>query len=98
MDRRLGADRLGGLRQYDGARFARSAEAADSLISDEEVTAWLRRRKVVNQFTVDRIAFGELDKWSFAEPTGNLVHDSGRFFAIQGLSVTSQFGPVTAWQ
>jgi oxidase EvaA len=98
MDRRLGPGRLGGLRQHDGARFARSAEATGSLISDEEVVAWLRRRKIVNQFAVDRIAFGELDKWSFAASTGDLVHDSGRFFAIQGLTVTSQFGPVHAWQ
>lgn len=98
VDRREGVDRLGGIRREDGRRFALSAATPESpLITDGQVLEWMAQRREVNQFAVERIAFAELDKWSFTADTGNLVHDSGRFFRIEGLQVRSQFGPVHEW-
>ncbi|WP_410676201.1 NDP-hexose 2,3-dehydratase family protein [Amycolatopsis sp. cmx-4-68] len=66
---------------------ARSA-AASAGESVAELRGWLHRRRKEIPFGVDRIPFAELDGWSFAPETGNLVHRSGRFFTVEGLHVS----------
>ncbi|UFQ18662.1 MULTISPECIES: NDP-hexose 2,3-dehydratase family protein [Streptomyces] len=65
-------------------RVARSAAALTGE-SAEEIRGWLHRRREEVRFSVDRVAFDDLDGWSFAPGTGNLVHRSGRFFTVEGL-------------
>ncbi|MFI7003368.1 NDP-hexose 2,3-dehydratase family protein [Nocardia sp. NPDC050175] len=67
-------------------RFIRSA------LTDSTSTApagwfeeWFAQRVDANDFEVDRIPFRSLTGWNFDEVTGNLRHDSGRFFSIEGL-------------
>ncbi|WP_331736931.1 NDP-hexose 2,3-dehydratase family protein [Streptomyces sp. NBC_00211] len=62
-----------------------------------EIHQWLRERARVNEFTTTPVPFAELDGWSFAADTGDLVHRSGGFFRIRGLHVTRASGPVTQW-
>ncbi|MDT9693691.1 NDP-hexose 2,3-dehydratase family protein [Streptomyces sp. P9(2023)] len=81
------------------ARLARSAAAPDgSWISTDDFADWLDGRRRAHHFKVERIPFAELDGWSFAEDTGNLVHRSGRFFSVEGLSVTVGEGPFRHWE
>ncbi|MFG2354813.1 NDP-hexose 2,3-dehydratase family protein [Streptomyces sp. NPDC048521] len=77
---------------------------ADSLITTqgavlrtEEFSGWLAGHRRAHAFRVDRIPFTELDRWSFHPDTGNLVHDSGRFFTVEGLHVTTEAGPHREW-
>ncbi|GAA5127345.1 NDP-hexose 2,3-dehydratase family protein [Haloechinothrix salitolerans] len=68
--------------------FAVSAATEDSpLMPNDQLDEWLVRRRQAYAFEVTRIPFAELSSWSFAPETGNLGHDSGRFFTIQGLHV-----------
>lgn len=84
--------------QGTAARIARSFAAAEgSWMRTEDVADWLRRRAAAHRFRVRRIPFDELDGWSFATGTGNLVHRSGRFFTVEGLRVTSSDGPYRDW-
>jgi dTDP-4-dehydro-6-deoxy-alpha-D-glucopyranose 2,3-dehydratase len=71
------------------ARLRRSAEATaeGADVRTGEVLRWLAGRAARHRFRVDRIPFADLDGWSFEHGTGNLVHDSGRFFTVEGLSV-----------
>ncbi|GAB3812932.1 NDP-hexose 2,3-dehydratase family protein [Micromonospora zhanjiangensis] len=92
------------LRQrVDGAlphRLRRSAAQTDEghMIRTADLLGWLADRARAHRFTVDRIAFDELDGWSFAPGTGNLVHHTGRFFSVEGLSVTLGEGTVPSWE
>ncbi|WP_097875880.1 NDP-hexose 2,3-dehydratase family protein [Streptomyces sp. ms184] len=80
-------------------RLARSAAAVDGAwIATADVADWLDGRRRAHRFSVERIGFAELDGWSFAEDTGNLVHRSGRFFSVEGLSVTMSEGPFRHWE
>lgn len=81
-------------------RLARSAEATAEGhgMRTADFPAWLAQRARAHRFTVDRIPFDELDGWSFAPETGNLGHHSGRFFTVEGLSVTVDEGAVRSWQ
>ncbi len=51
----------------------------------DEFDAWLAERAAAHDFTVDRIPFSGLRGWHFENDIGNLVHDSGRFFSVEGL-------------
>nr|UPI48958.1 NDP-hexose 2,3-dehydratase [Micromonospora sp.] len=58
-----------------------------------ETLEWLADRARANRCSVTRIPFAEMDAWSFQPGTGNLVHDSGRFFAVEGIRVDDDNGP-----
>src|SRR5262249_17485966 len=44
-----------------------------------------------------RIPFADMVGWRFAPGTGNLVHDSGKFFSVEGLELTTDFGWTNHW-
>ncbi|GAA3269322.1 MULTISPECIES: NDP-hexose 2,3-dehydratase family protein [Dactylosporangium] len=75
------------------ARFARSATERDTaVLSTAEFHRWWARRCEVDQFQVTPIPFAELDGWHFEAASGNLAHDSGRFFTIEGLRCQGDAG------
>ncbi|POX42894.1 NDP-hexose 2,3-dehydratase [Streptomyces sp. Ru73] len=82
------------------ARLARSAATGGTgcRMSLTDFTGWLTHRTTVNRFRVERIPFADMDAWSFHPETGNLVHDTGRFFSVEGLHVTVGEGPFPEWQ
>lgn len=79
-------------------RIARSALAADgAVMTTAEFDTWFADRVRAARQEVVPIPFAELRGWRFAGGTGNLVHDSGRFFSVEGLVVASDYGPVPTW-
>ena len=58
---------------------------------------WLLERQHAHRFHIEKIPFNRMDHWFFEPATGNLVHDSGKFFAIEGIRVETNFGPVPVW-
>ncbi|GHE98784.1 NDP-hexose 2,3-dehydratase [Streptomyces longispororuber] len=72
------------------ARFTASALAADSGVTpNKDFDAWFAEHRRANRFEVTRIPFGDLVGWRFRAEDGNLVHDSGGFFSVTGLQVTT---------
>lgn len=69
-------------------RFTLSActDAAPAT-SLEEFQQWWDERHRSTTFEVSEIPFDELRDWHFDPDTGNLAHDSGRFFTVEGLNV-----------
>lgn len=63
----------------------------------ERFDEWFDDRVRRHRFRIDPIAFGELRQWEFAPTTGNLVHASGKFFSIEGLSVETNWGSIRQW-
>ncbi|MGM1064042.1 NDP-hexose 2,3-dehydratase family protein [Saccharothrix sp. Mg75] len=75
------------------ARLLRSARRADSpLTPNAEVDAWLERQRAECAAVVHRVPFADVRGWRFAEDTGNLRHDSGKFFSVEGVKVTTDDG------
>ncbi|PRH80486.1 NDP-hexose 2,3-dehydratase [Streptomyces solincola] len=67
-----------------------------SAIADFHV--WYRNRCQAQQFRATKIPLEELDGWAADPDSGNLVHRSGRFFAVEGLDVSRSGREVAAWQ
>ncbi|MEU5633293.1 NDP-hexose 2,3-dehydratase family protein [Streptomyces rishiriensis] len=69
-------------------RIAVSARAVDSpVMPNARFDAWFAARRRRSGFQVTRIPFARLTGWGFDPRTGSLVHDSGRFFSVEGLRV-----------
>ncbi|MFA1549866.1 NDP-hexose 2,3-dehydratase family protein [Actinomadura chokoriensis] len=79
-------------------RLVRSALAVDGVLTPvDDFWPWYADRRDRLWQEVERIPFTGLGEWEFAPGTGNLVHDSGRFFSVEGLDVRLDRGPVRAW-
>jgi oxidase EvaA len=75
-------------------RMAASAFIADGpLMPGDRLPAWLERHRDAKRYRVTRIPFAELDGWRFDQATGDLVHQSGRFFAVEGLRARTDTQP-----
>ena len=65
--------------------------------STDEVVAWIERRNRDVEVRVEEVPFADLKGWHFDEETGNLVHDSGKFFSIVGIDVRTNAGYEQHW-
>lgn len=69
----------------------------DSVTENEKVLQWLERRNREVRVRIDRVPFRDLKGWRFDAGTGDLVHQSGRFFSVVGLNVYTNTGTVSRW-
>lgn len=72
-----------------------AASSGNAVMSTARFHDWWADRHQSGRFVVERIPFAELGAWSFQARTGNLAHDSGRFFTLEGLQVHE--GGVQTW-
>jgi dTDP-4-dehydro-6-deoxy-alpha-D-glucopyranose 2,3-dehydratase len=74
------------------AGFLASGRSAAGCFSDTDAARrWLLDRRNEQRCTVDRIPFADLRGWRFESGTGDLVHESGHFFRVQGIRARSDF-------
>ncbi len=79
-------------------RLALSALAVHGVaMTNAEFDRWFAERTAAQLHQVTPIPFAAMRKWSFAPGTGDLVHDTGRFFSVVGLDVEVDAGPVRSW-
>jgi oxidase EvaA len=83
----------------NGHLFLESALTAEGgVMSNTAVMAWFGERQQAHRFVIEPIPFSAMDKWGFAPDTGNLVHESGKFFSIEGIHVRTNFGGEKQWK
>jgi len=69
-------------------RFTASVLAGDGLpMPNARIGPWLAERRSACRYEVSTIPFDKLVGWRFQEGTGDLVHESGKFFSVVGLRV-----------
>ena len=72
--------------------FLASALAVEGRFSDVEAArGWLHERRGAQRCRVERIPFASLRGWGFEPGSDDLVHESGRFFRVQGVRVQCDF-------
>lgn len=64
----------------------------------QEVLQWLRDRNKAVQVHIEQISFSGMKNWLFDESSGNLRHESGKFFSIDGVRVRTNHGLRTEWE
>ncbi len=79
--------------------FIKSALSLDNPFNSlEEIKNWVALQNEKIKVNVTKIAFEELDQWSFSNENFNLRHQSGKFFSIDGIDVKTNWGLVSNWQ
>ncbi|MFE0019905.1 NDP-hexose 2,3-dehydratase family protein [Amycolatopsis sp. NPDC059021] len=63
-----------------------------------ETLAWLAEHRLRGHYDSAVIPLGEVANWQLAGDTGDLEHESGRFFRVEGLDVRTNQGPVDHWR
>lgn len=66
--------------------------------STDEVLAWIERRNREVDVNIEEVPFSRLRGWGFDPMTGNLCHESGKFFSIVGIDVYKNQDSVTRWR
>src|SRR4051794_31820491 len=59
--------------------------------------SWLNGCRRRSPFRVERVPLKAIEGWRFAPESGDLVHDSGRFFSVRGIHVKTDYGCVPEW-
>ncbi|MFC8086915.1 NDP-hexose 2,3-dehydratase family protein [Streptomyces sp. NPDC057340] len=79
--------------------LAGSAQLTDegTQLATADFAGWLAHRGREHASSVRRIDFTDLKGWHFLGQTGNLVHQSGRFFTVEGLRVRTSAGLFPEW-
>ena len=59
---------------------------------------WLGEKKRTYEVDIQEVGIKDLDKWRVDEATGNISHDSGKFFSIIGVKIEGAKGrEVMSW-
>jgi oxidase EvaA len=56
----------------------------------DDIRQWLKKRNESVQVDIELTDFSDLKGWRFNETSGDLEHESGKFFAIRGLDVETE--------
>ncbi|MEW6614408.1 MAG: NDP-hexose 2,3-dehydratase family protein [Thermodesulfobacteriota bacterium] len=90
-------DMVGNLNSKESG-FLRSALTIENRFqSMDEFMSWFNSRKTSHRFSVEQIPFNEFDNWYFESQSRNLVHNSGKFFKVEGIRVNTNFGHIKKW-
>lgn len=63
----------------------------------KEFISWFDGRRQTGHFSVSQIPFALMKQWYSEVKTQNLVHASGKFFKVEGIRVSTNFGSVKEW-
>jgi dTDP-4-dehydro-6-deoxy-alpha-D-glucopyranose 2,3-dehydratase len=83
---------------YQASFFFSSLTLENRFQKLDDFLIWFYRKKEVGSFSVKKIPFCKLDKWNFTDNDESLVHQSGKFFRIEGIKVQTNFGGVNEWE
>jgi oxidase EvaA len=66
--------------------------------TNEEFAAWLNEREAADEMTVQRVPLADIEGWRFTAGGRALVHESGKFFSIEGMDITRTGSNPLSWQ
>lgn len=78
--------------------FLRSALTdKNPFMTTSDCLKWLEDQRGKIHVQIEQIPFNKLRKWYFDKNTGNLRHESNRFFSIEGIHIRTNWGTVPEW-
>ncbi len=63
----------------------------------DTIVQWIKQQNEAIDVTITKVPFKNLDKWYFDEVNGNLKHETGKFFSIDGIRVNTTWGSTKQW-
>lgn len=79
--------------------FFKSALTKDSeTMPSAKVLHWINEKNNETKYNINQIPLDKLKLWNFDNISGNIIHESGSFFSIEGIEVTTNWGKIQSWQ
>ncbi|NLD50881.1 MAG: hypothetical protein GX660_27375 [Clostridiaceae bacterium] len=76
--------------------FLQSALTTENpLMPSARFHLWMREMNENVHVKIDRVPFSRMRAWYFNEDMGNLVHESGSFFSIEGIRIRTNWGKLS---
>ena len=75
-----------------------SARSTNGMLTEVELLKWVEYRFHSNKYSVRLKSLEALKEWSFESRTGNLAHESGKFFRVEGLEINIKANSNRQWQ
>lgn len=85
------------IQQTVGERTARPTRCRSDSAGAAAALTWLAERDAVERMSVRRAPLDRLHRWSSERGTGTIRHDTGRFFSVEGIRVTTAGRAVDRW-
>ena len=80
-------------------KFLKSALTEENpFISTESVLKWIKECNNEVEVNIERIKFSDLNQWCYDEDNGNICHETGKFFSIDGMRVKTDWGTIPTWE
>ncbi len=81
-----------------GNAFLQSALADQAaFMSLPQFLQWMEEKKQATCHRITPIAFADMKQWHFHPQTGNLEHQTGKFFSIEGVHIRTNWDTVKEW-
>lgn len=78
--------------------FFKSALAKDSeVLATNKILDWIHEKNINVNSNIRQIPLTSLKGWKFDSSSGNIHHESGKFFSIEGISIDTNWGNVSHW-
>ena len=60
---------------------------------------WLEKKRLSPDYAVEEKPISQLQNWQISDRSGllRIEHDSGKFYTVEGISVNTNFGPISTW-
>lgn len=79
-------------------QFLKSAFTTDSdVFPNDQFLEWIKEKNQEVEVSISEVPFEKLEKWNVEEFTGNIVHETGKFFSIEGIKIETNWGNVSSW-
>lgn len=79
--------------------FLKSALTLENpFMSSTQFLSWMKQMNENVHVNINKVAFKNLRNWHFDTKTHNLVHNSGKFFSIEGIRIKTNWGNVHEWE
>lgn len=75
--------------------FLASAFSLGSCITTEAILDWIKQKNDETRYELEQIPLSELADWEYQED--RIKHKSGKFYSIQGIRVSTNYGLVPQW-
>lgn len=66
--------------------------------SYQEIKDWIDERRSAIKVHIEQVDLNSLKNWKIDDTLGSLVHNSGKFFSVEGVSVHTDWGQVHSWE
>lgn len=84
---------------YKNLEFLKSSFSPEGQHNSiDDVLKWLKKRKLNVDLKIEKTLFSKLDKWAYDEKSGVIKHETGKFFTIDGIEVSTNWETKNLWQ